>query len=156
MRPQLVGREIGGVEVGLGWVKDHAVDARVWLVGVVLRVLCERTTLADGEDIAVASMVVEGVGVDVVRWLARGKEEDGTGVCGSVAGFGVAAYGVRGLVNDLCGRLDCEAGPFLHGRAIDILFGVLSELLDLYNRISCQLRGGGRVCQIQAHIKGHP
>lgn len=39
VRPQLVGCEIGGVEIGLGWVKDHAVDARVGLVGVILRVL---------------------------------------------------------------------------------------------------------------------
>lgn len=103
MRPQLVGREIGGVEVGLGRVEDHAVDACVGLVRVILRVLCKCSRLADGKDVAVASMVVERVGVDVVRWLARGEQEDGAGVCGSVASFGVAAYGVRGLVNDLCG-----------------------------------------------------
>lgn len=89
-------------------------------------------------------MVVERVGVDVVRWLARGEKEDGAGVCGCVAGFGVAAYGMRGLVNNLCGRLDCEAGPFLHGRAIDVLFGVLWKSLDPDNLSSCHyLKEGG-------------
>lgn len=125
MRPQLVGREIGGIEVGLCWVKDHAVDARVWLVRVILRVLCESASLAHRKDVAVSSVLVEGVGVDVVRWLARREKEDGAGVCGCITGLGVAADGVRGLVNDFCGRLDCEAGPFLHGRTINVLFGVL-------------------------------
>jgi hypothetical protein len=34
-------------------------------------------------------------------------------------------HGVRSLVDDGCRRLDSEAGPFLHGSSVDVLFGML-------------------------------
>lgn len=50
-------------------VEDGAVDARVGLVGVVLGVCGEGPGGRDGEDVAVACVVVEGVRVDVVGGL---------------------------------------------------------------------------------------
>lgn len=152
MRPQLVGGQVGRVEIRLGRVKDHAVDARVGLVGVILGVLCQCPRLADGKDVAIASVVVKGVGVDMVGRLARGEEEDGAGICGCVAGFGVAAYGVRGLVDDLCGRLDREAGPLFHGGAINVLFGVLFSSV----RLEVILNGVDFAREVHTHVKGHP
>lgn len=78
--PDLVGLEIGGVEVGFGGVEDHAVDAGVGLVLVVLDVLEESAIGASGEDVAVAGVFVEGVAVDVVGGLVGGEDEDGAGV----------------------------------------------------------------------------
>ncbi len=37
----------------------------------------------------------------------------------------VSSYRMRGLVNNLCWTLDGEAGPFLHCRAVYVLFRVL-------------------------------
>jgi hypothetical protein len=86
--PELVGAEVGGVQVGLGGVEDHAVDARVGLVFVVLDVLFEGARVGiGGEDGAVAGVVVEGVAVDGVWGFLGGEEEDGAGVCGGKRGF---------------------------------------------------------------------
>lgn len=82
MNPELVGAQVGGVQVRLGRVKHHAVDAGIGLVLVVLHVGRQSAgSRVDGEDGAVAGMVVEGVAVDGVGRLLRGEEEDGTGVC---------------------------------------------------------------------------
>lgn len=86
--PQLVGSQVGRVEVGLGWVKDHAVDAGVFLVGVVLDIVLEGTRVGDIEDVTVAGVLVEGIAVDVVRGLLGGQEEDGAGVGVCVVGTG--------------------------------------------------------------------
>lgn len=82
MDPELVGAEVGGVEIRLGGIKDHAVDAAVGLVLVVLDVGGEGAGGGvDGEDGAVAGVVVEGVAVDRVGGFPGGEEEDGAGVC---------------------------------------------------------------------------
>jgi len=66
-------------------------DAGVGEVGVVLDVLIELSRLRDGEDVAVAGVVVEGVGVNTVGRLLGSEEEDGTSV-----GVGAAGLGWRG------------------------------------------------------------
>lgn len=89
MDPKLIGTEIGRVQVLLLWIKDHAVDARVGLVGVVLDILLEglggRVRREDG---AVAGVVVERVAVDSVRGFVCGEEEDGSCVCRRERGIG--------------------------------------------------------------------
>lgn len=45
-------------------------DARGWLVGVVLDGGVECAGRRGGEDGAVACVIVEGVAVDGVRWMA--------------------------------------------------------------------------------------
>ena len=69
VHPQLIRPQVRRVEVRLGRIEHHAVDARVGLVGVVLGVLGERTGRRHGEDGAVARVIVEGVAVDGVRRL---------------------------------------------------------------------------------------
>lgn len=87
--PELVGFEVGGVEVRLGRVEDHAVDAAVGLVLVVLNVCCQGAGgWVGGEDGAVAGVLVEGVAVDCVGGLAGGEEEDCAGVCFGGCGEG--------------------------------------------------------------------
>lgn len=87
--PELVGLEVGGVEVRLGRVEDHAVDAAVGLVLVVLDVGGEGARgWVGGEDGAVAGVLVKGVAVDCVGGLAGGEEEDGAGVCFGGCGEG--------------------------------------------------------------------
>lgn len=88
VRPQLVGRQVGRVEVGLGRVEHHAVDARVLLVFVVLDVLLELAGVGHGEDVAVAGELVEGVGIDGVGGLLGREKEDGAGVGVGVVGTG--------------------------------------------------------------------
>lgn len=79
--PELVGREVGGVEEGFCGVEHHAVDARVGVVGVVLDVCLEGARGGDGEDVAVGGVLVERVAVDCVGGLLRREEEDCAGVC---------------------------------------------------------------------------
>lgn len=89
MDPELVGLEVGGVEVRLGRVEDHAVDAAVGLVLVVLDVVGEGAGVGvGGEDGAVAGVLVKGVAVDCVGGLAGGEEEDCAGVCFGGCGEG--------------------------------------------------------------------
>lgn len=93
MDPELVGREIGRVEVRLGRIKDHAVDARVGLVLEVLDVARQGAGRGvGGKDGAVAGVAVEGVAVDCVGGLLGGEEEDGAGVC-----FGGGGLSCEGL-----------------------------------------------------------
>lgn len=80
VRPDFVGREIGGVKVGLRGVKDHAVDARLGVIFVVLHILIKLAVLCDREDVTVTSVVVEWIAVDVVGGLVGGQNEDGAGV----------------------------------------------------------------------------
>ena len=86
MHPELVGAQVGRVEVRFCRVEDHAVDPGVGLVLVVLCVGFEGAGGGDGEDGAVAGVVVEGVAVHGVRCLSGGKQEDGAcvgiGRCG--------------------------------------------------------------------------
>jgi len=56
------------------------VDARVGLVLVVLDVGLELARLGDGEDVAEAGVLVEGVGIDGVGRLLGREQEDGAGV----------------------------------------------------------------------------
>lgn len=80
--PELVGREIGRVEERLGRVKDHAVDAGVGLVLVVLDVAHQGAGRSvGGKDGAVTGVFVKGVAVDCVGGLFGGEEEDGARVC---------------------------------------------------------------------------
>lgn len=82
VNPELVGLEVGRVEVRARWVEDHAVDSRVVLVGVVLHVGLEGAGGGGGgEDGTVAGVGVEGVAVDTVGGLIGGEEEYGPGVC---------------------------------------------------------------------------
>lgn len=83
--PDLVGLQIGGVQVGLGGIEHHAVDTGVGLVLVVLNVDIEGAVGLNGENVSVSSVLIEGVAVDVVGRLVGGEDEDGTGV-GVVAG----------------------------------------------------------------------
>ncbi|CEI40753.1 unnamed protein product [Fusarium venenatum] len=65
MGPELVGAKVGRVKILLLGVKDHAMDASVRLVGVVLNVLLESLCgVVGGEDSAVAGVVVEWIAVD--------------------------------------------------------------------------------------------
>jgi hypothetical protein len=92
--PELVGGQVGRVEVGLGGVEDHAVDAGVGLVGVVLDVASEGASGGDGEDVAEAGMLVEGVGIDGVGGLFGCEEEDGArvGVGAACLGWGMGMW----------------------------------------------------------------
>lgn len=88
MRPDLVAVQVGGVQVRLGGVEDHAVDAARLLVGVVLDILVQAAGGGHGEDVAVAGVVVEGGPIHVVRGLLCRQHEDGAGVgvgaCGPI------------------------------------------------------------------------
>jgi len=91
VRPDLVGLQVGRVEICLGRVKDHAVYARVGRVLIVLDVAVEGARRGDGEDVAVTGKVVEGVAIDAVRGFLRGQDEDGT--CVGVGSGGVCWSG---------------------------------------------------------------
>ena len=80
MRPHLVGLEVGAVQERLGGIEDHAVDPGGRVILVVLDILGQTTVVLDGEDIAIASVLVEGIPVDIVGGLPGGQNEDGTGV----------------------------------------------------------------------------
>lgn len=86
--PEGVGCEIGRVEVGFCRVEDHAVDSGCGGVGVVLDVAIQGAGARDGEDVAVAGVLVEGVAVDGVGGFPGGEEED----CASV-GLGAVCFG---------------------------------------------------------------
>ena len=78
--PDFVGREIGGVKVSLRGVKDHAVDARLGVIFVVLHILIKLAVLGDREDVTVTSVIVEWIAVDVVGGLVGSQNEDGAGI----------------------------------------------------------------------------
>ena len=89
MSPKFVGAKVGGVEIFFLRVKDHAVDASVRLVRVVLDVLFESLCgVVCGKDGTVTGVVVEWVAVDTVRRLVGSEEEDGTGICCRKRGIG--------------------------------------------------------------------
>jgi hypothetical protein len=48
----------------------------------------ELARVGDGEDVAVAGVVVEGVGIDGIRWLLGREEEDGARVGLGTVGSG--------------------------------------------------------------------
>jgi hypothetical protein len=74
--------------MGLGRVEYHAVNCGLVAVLVVLDVLDEMARVVDGEEIAVAGVVVEGVAVYGVRGLLGREEEDCAGLGRGVVGFG--------------------------------------------------------------------
>lgn len=86
--PDLVGLQVRGVQVGLGGVEHHTVDARVLLVLVVLNIGIQRAVGFHGEDIAEPSVLVEGVAVHVVGRLVGREHEDGAGVGFTAGGQG--------------------------------------------------------------------
>lgn len=81
--PDAICPHVCAVEVRFCGIEYHTVDSRLVAVLVVLDILLERSIAVDVEDVSIAGILVEGVAVDVVRWLSRGKEEDGAclGVC---------------------------------------------------------------------------
>lgn len=88
MGPDLVRLQIGRVKVGLGGVKNHAVDTGVRFVLVVLNVLGETAVRLHREDISISSIFVERVSIDSVRGLTGGKNEDGARIGVVVGGKG--------------------------------------------------------------------
>ena len=72
VRPNLVCPQIRRVEVRFRGIKDHAMDAGFGTVLIVLYVRSQASGLVDGEDVAVASVVVERVSVDVEGRLLGG------------------------------------------------------------------------------------
>lgn len=81
MGPDLVGAKVGRVKILLLGVKDHAMDASVRLVGVILNILLKSLCgIVGGEDGAVAGMIIKWVAVNGVRRLVGSQEEDGAGV----------------------------------------------------------------------------
>lgn len=75
--PDTVCPHVCAVQVCLGRVEDHAVDGRLLAVLVVLDVLLHGARLVDGEDVAIAGVVIEGVAVHGIGSLLRGEVEDG-------------------------------------------------------------------------------
>ena len=80
MRPDLVGRQIGRVQVGLCRVEHHAVNTGLGVIFVVLYIAIQSSVGLDGKHVTIAGVVVEGVAVDIVGGLVGGEDEDGTGV----------------------------------------------------------------------------
>ena len=66
-----------------------------------------------------ACVVVERVAVYSVRFFLRGEEKDGARVCVGRGGLRVVKHGVRGRRDDVCGGVDGEGGPLLHGGTVD-------------------------------------
>jgi hypothetical protein len=92
--PDFVSPHVRRVEILFVFVKDHAVDGGVVLVGVVLHVFFQTALVVDGKDVTVAGKIVERIAVDVVRQLVGGEYEDGTGLGVGVVGFRVASHGM--------------------------------------------------------------
>lgn len=68
-------------------------DAGVGCIFIVLDVALNGPVRVNGEDVAVAGVIVEGVSVDIVWWLLRRQDEDSSGVgvclgCGRWKGIG--------------------------------------------------------------------
>ncbi|CEF84487.1 unnamed protein product [Fusarium graminearum] len=81
MGPDLIGAKVGRVKILLLGVKDHAMDASVRLVGVILNILLKSLCgIVGGEDGAVAGVIIKWVAVNGVRRLVGSQEEDGAGV----------------------------------------------------------------------------
>lgn len=88
MCPNFVGLKVGRVEISLGRIKDHSVNASVRFILVVLNILIELTLLGDREDIAISSVFVERISVDVERRLMSSQDENGASVGVSAGGEG--------------------------------------------------------------------
>lgn len=69
--PYPVRPHVCAVEVGFRGIKDHAVDCGLFAVLVVLYVFLDVAGRVDGEDVAVARIVVEGIAIYGVRWFLR-------------------------------------------------------------------------------------
>lgn len=63
----------------------------------------------------------------------------------------VVKHGVRSLVDDGGGRLNGEAGPLLHGSAIDVLLRMLHFVSPHVSRNGLREKEPW-----QSHVKGHP
>lgn len=125
MRPDLVGLQVGRVQESLGRIEDHAVDTGVFDIFVVLHIIGQTAVVLNGEDVAVASVFVEWVAVDIVRGLFGGEHEDGSSVGVCISSQRVTGHRVRDLVDNVRRAVDGERVPFLHRRTIDGFFVVL-------------------------------
>lgn len=67
--PDLVGSQVSRIEVSFRGVEDHAMDASLWLILVVLDALLQATLLVHREDVTESGMVVEWVSIDIERRL---------------------------------------------------------------------------------------
>lgn len=80
VRPNLVGREIGGVQVGLCGIEHHAMDTSVGDVFIVLDIFIQTSIGLHRKHVAVTGVVVERVAVNIVGRLVGGKHENSTSV----------------------------------------------------------------------------
>ena len=74
--PDLVCSHVRGVEVGLCQVKDHPMYPGFRLILIILDVCLHPSFLVDREDIAVTSIIIEGITIDIVWWLLGSEDED--------------------------------------------------------------------------------
>lgn len=100
---------------------------RLLAVLVILYILVQLPVLVDREDIAMPSMLVEGVAINAVRWFLRSQNKDRS--CSRI-GAGcerMVAHGMGYIMTYVCRAFDCVAGPFFHRRAIDVLLGMVKR-----------------------------
>jgi len=88
VRPDAVPAQVRRVQVRLGGIEHHAVDARLRAVLVVLDVLHQRALRVDREHVPEPGVVVEGIAIHVERRLLRGQHEDGARVGVETRGSG--------------------------------------------------------------------
>jgi hypothetical protein len=140
--PYPVSPHVCAIQVGFCGIKDHAVDCSLVAVLVILNVLFHATRGVDGEDVAVAGMIVERVAIHGIRRRLCRKEEDGArlGVCVVCSGcrLALAADAVDRIarkrsrrtmasqrkasrVHNAAGALDMMRAPLLHRGAVDVL-----------------------------------
>lgn len=72
VRPDLVSSQVGRIEVVFPGIKDHSMYSRLGHIRVILNIGFNAAALVDGENITVASMIVERISIDIVRWLLGG------------------------------------------------------------------------------------
>jgi hypothetical protein len=125
------------------------VDACVLLILVVLDIL-DQTAVGgvDGEDVAIARVVVKGRAVDVIRGFVRGQDEDGAGVAFATGGQScrsdqhqrrqrkdgsvhtVTSKRMGRLMYNICWAVDGEAVPFFHGSAVEGFLVMLDNISE--------------------------
>jgi hypothetical protein len=98
--PYTIRPHIRRVQIRFGWIEHHAVDGRRQRVFIVLDILGKSAAAVCSEDVSKASMVVEGVAVDIVRWFLSGEKKYGAGLRGSIICFGFL-LSIAGTIRDL-------------------------------------------------------
>lgn len=106
VRPNLVSREIGGVQVGLCGIENHAVDTSVGDIFVVLDILIQSSIGLHRKHVAITGVVVERVAVNIVGRLMGGKHENSTSV-----GLAAGSQGWRELVSEGRNRVCISLTP---------------------------------------------